>query len=187
MNNLAQDTVKQEIPQFAEWLIQQGKLDPEKLERALRLQDESGKRLETVLVQLGLVAEREISEALAHQLDLPLTQPDEYTEVPVLQNYLSPEFLKQARVVPLAEDDDRVVVAMADPMDEFALRALAFATGKIISVQVGTAAGLRTIDIGIAWVRTARVHIACRRERVPGGIISWNETSGINVPVAVDV
>lgn len=144
MRNTEQSAVEQDTPSFAAWLIEQGRLDPDKLDRALRLQIESGKRLETVLVQLGLVAERDIAEAFSIQFDLPLVRVEEYPHVPVLRDYLSPEFFKQSRIVPLAEDDERIVVATADPTDEFALRSLEFATGKSISAKVGASSDIES-------------------------------------------
>ena len=50
-------------------LIERGKLDAATLERALRLQQESGERLGALLVTLGVVAQRDVAEALAAQLD----------------------------------------------------------------------------------------------------------------------
>ena len=50
---------------LGEILIERGKLDAANLERALRLQQESGDRLGTLLVTLGVVAQRDVSEALA--------------------------------------------------------------------------------------------------------------------------
>ena len=49
------------------WL--RGKLDAATLERALRLQQESGEKLGALLVTLGVVAQRDVAEALALTVD----------------------------------------------------------------------------------------------------------------------
>ena len=59
-------------PRLGEILIARGKLDAAGVERALRLQQDTGQKFGTLLVTLGLCAQRDFCEALAAQLDLPL-------------------------------------------------------------------------------------------------------------------
>ena len=51
----------------------------------MRLQQESGERLGALLVTLGVVAQRDVSEALAVQLALPLVDVASYPEFPILE------------------------------------------------------------------------------------------------------
>lgn len=127
---------------LGELLLQQQKIDRDKLERALRVQRDSGQRLGILLVQLGLVAEKDIAEALAVQLNLPVTAPGEYTDVPVLDGQVSPEFLKQAKAVPISAGNDCIVVSVADPLDGYTVEALELATGKKIEKRIGTASDI---------------------------------------------
>ena len=50
---------------IGELLVEQANIDPTGIDRALRLQGEAGERLGAILVQLGLVAERDLARALA--------------------------------------------------------------------------------------------------------------------------
>ena len=68
-----------------ELLIERGKLDSAALERALRLQQESGDKLGALLVTLGLVAQRDVAECLAQQLELPMVDAAGYPEFPILE------------------------------------------------------------------------------------------------------
>ena len=66
---------------LGEMLVERGKLDPNALERTLRLQqgnDTGGRRerLGELLVNLGLVAQREVTEALAQQLGLQVIEAE---------------------------------------------------------------------------------------------------------------
>src|SRR6187401_386576 len=99
---------------LGEILIERGKVDPATLERALRLQQESGERVGALLVTLGVVAQRDVSDALAFQLDLPLVDAAAYPEFPILEEQVSTRFLRESRVLPLSEDDNEVTLAMAD-------------------------------------------------------------------------
>ena len=100
-------------------LIERGKLDAAGLDRASRLWRGSGGRLHVILTQLGLVTEHDMAEALAVQLDLPLVRSADYPGAPVLEDTLEAEFLKEFRVVPLAETADGLSLAMADFGPEF--------------------------------------------------------------------
>jgi general secretion pathway protein E len=115
---------------LGEILIERGKLDAAGLERALRLQEETHETLGALLVTLGLVAQREVSEALAVQLDLPLVEANGYPELPILEERISVRFLREARALPLSEDEDELALAMADPTDSYTISAFEMVTGR---------------------------------------------------------
>ena len=121
---------------LGEILIERGKLDEAGLERALRLQQETHEKLGSLLVTLGLVAQREVAEALALQLDLPLVEAKGYPELPVLEERISARFLREARALPLFEDEDELTLAMADPTDNYTISAFEMVTGRRIKPQV---------------------------------------------------
>src|SRR5512147_1984959 len=108
---------------LGELLIERGKLDAAGLERALRVQQESGDKLGALLVTLGLCAQRDVAEALAAQLGLPLVDARSYPEFPILEERVSPRFLRESRALPLAEDEQEVALAMADPTDRYTIGA----------------------------------------------------------------
>jgi len=122
---------------LGELLTEDAKVEPEKLERALRLQRESGERIGALLVQLGLIAEHDLADALSRQLGLPLVQSGDYRDVPVLDGQITPEFMLTAKLIPLSLSDDEIVVAMADPLDQFARHAVELATGRTVSCRIG--------------------------------------------------
>jgi general secretion pathway protein E len=115
---------------LAERLLADEKLTPAGYERASRIAAESGERLERVLAQLGLVSERDIAGAIAAALDLPIALAQDYPATPVLEDCLSPSFLKEARLIPLADRDGGLAIAMVDPFNDYAANAAAFAAGK---------------------------------------------------------
>jgi general secretion pathway protein E len=55
---------------LGEILVERRGLSSEDLDRALRLQKESGERIGTMLVRLGMISERDLACALAEQLGL---------------------------------------------------------------------------------------------------------------------
>ena len=115
---------------LGEILVERGKLDASGLERALRLQQESGERLGALLVTLGLTAQRDVAEALAAQLGLPLVDAKGYPELPILEERISARFLRESRALPVREDEHELWLAMADPTDEYTIGAFRMVTGR---------------------------------------------------------
>ena len=115
---------------LGEILIERGKLDAAGLERALRLQQESGDKLGALLVSLGVVSQRDVSEALALQLGLPLIEAAGYPEMPILEERVSARFLRDSRALPLTEDEHELALAMADPTDTYTMNAFEMVTGR---------------------------------------------------------
>ena len=121
---------------IGEILIERGKLDAAGLDRALRLQQETHEKLGVLLVTLGLVAQRDVAEALAHQLGMPLVEAAGYPELPILEERVSARFLRDARVLPLAEGEHELVLAMADPTDSYTISAFEMVTGLKVRPRV---------------------------------------------------
>ena len=113
-------------------LIERGKLDQAALERALRLQQESGEKLGQLLVTLGLVAQRDVAEALSAQLALPLVDAAGYPEFPILEERVSARFLRESRALPVREDETELALAMADPTDTYTIGAFEMVTGRSV-------------------------------------------------------
>ena len=129
---------------LGEMLVERQKLADADLQRARRVRDSTGESLETLLVKLGLVSERDLAEALAARLNLPLVRPADFPDTPATNGAVSPRFLKESRVVPLFEDEQGLTVAMANPTDDYVLSALRLATGKAILPRVGIPTELET-------------------------------------------
>jgi len=117
-------------------LLERGLIDDKTLERARRVASETGQRLDAVLTQLGLVSERGLAESLAAFLHLPLVTADRYPAEPLLVDRLKARFLRKAHALPIDVDDSRVILAMADPLDQFTRTAVAAATGRAIAVEI---------------------------------------------------
>jgi len=127
----------QQLDALGDILLRQGHCDQRTLDRARRVAVESDQRLDAILIQLGLVSERGLADAYASLLSLPVASIDHYpTLEPVLPDRLSPAFLRHARAVPLAADDETLSLAVADPLDRFTQTAVAVATGRRIRLEI---------------------------------------------------
>ncbi|MEQ1887645.1 MAG: GspE/PulE family protein [Alphaproteobacteria bacterium] len=131
--------IQQEI---AEALLARGALKPEQLARATSARSSYGGRVDQALTQLGLVADRDMAMVLAQVLELPLAAPENFPVAPVWPGRLSPSFLRKARILPLAVEDDQLWAAMADPLDEPAREALVLAAGATPRIFVAIPADI---------------------------------------------
>jgi len=127
---------------LGEILVEAGKISLSNLERALELQRKEQGRIGTILARLGLVSERDLAEVLAEKLDLTVAGPDDYPEIPILENHLSLRFLKHHTVLPIGMGESSVEVAVADPLDDYAIRAIELLVGKEVVRRVGTSADI---------------------------------------------
>ena len=118
-------------------LAERGRLKDADLVRAQRLHAEAGGSLAALLVRLGMVSERDMAEAAAEVMGLPLVAARDCPEAPPAGVQLSLRFLKQQSACPVGEDDIHVDLLVADPQDPYAAEAVALATGRAVRVKVG--------------------------------------------------
>ncbi|MEJ0019963.1 MAG: type II secretion system ATPase GspE [Acetobacteraceae bacterium] len=113
-------------------LTEGGLLSGAALERVRRLRAESGDRIDLIASKLGLVSDRDLAQAYATLLGAPVAAADDFPPEPVEPERLRAAFLKRARLIPLAETEAEVSLAMADPLDDASARAVEFAIGKAV-------------------------------------------------------
>ena len=123
---------------ICQFLVAKGRLKEADLVRGRRLHEEdpSG-RLVALLTRLGLVSEREMADAVAEIMHLPLVAAKDFPESPPPNVQLSIRFLKHHHVVPIGESETEVKLLIADPADHYPLEAIELATGRKVSLSVG--------------------------------------------------
>ncbi len=124
------------IEALAGILAREGHCDDRTLERGRRVAAESGQRLDGVLLQLGLVGERALARAFATLLDLQVAGPERYPQEPLFPERLRPKFLRNLRCLPVALENDILIVATADPLESFVSSAIQAATGHKVRLEV---------------------------------------------------
>ena len=126
-----------QLATLATLLEQGGQCDARTIDRARRVAAESGQRIDHVLLQLGLVGERDLADGYASLLGTCVATPDRYpVGDPVLPEQLTARFLRSARAMPVAVEHGQLVVAAADPLDPFTPAAIRAATGFAVLLEV---------------------------------------------------
>jgi general secretion pathway protein E len=129
---------------LGEMLIERNKIEPEELVRALELQRERGDKLGKILVDMGLIAQRDVLAALSEQLSVPLVAVDVPPPAAPEIEGLNYRFLRQAKIFPIAIREDVLTVAMADPLDFESLAAVRAFSG--LRVETGLAAEAEILE-----------------------------------------
>ena len=104
-------------PQLGDLLVTAGKIKQADLDRAFVVNENNATGLGPLLVRLGLISDRDLAETFAKAYDLPLLEDDDFPEVPINDCPLSTKFLKEAHVVPVAEDDEQAVHVQLHRLD----------------------------------------------------------------------
>jgi len=117
-------------------LLEQGRIGPDDLRKVKRLQQERGERLERLLLDLGFISEEDLLPLLATYLGVETVPRREFPAAPVPLGNLNVKFLKHAKVMPLAQTNGTLRVAMADPADYYTIQALQVATGLAIEPRL---------------------------------------------------
>ena len=129
-------TVAADIASLTQMLLSRGACDQAAIDRAARLARQTGERLDRVLVQLGLVTERDLAQAAGDALGLAFATPDSFPHEPVLPEIFRARFLRDVRAIPVSAAAGRLLVALADPFERFVPASMRAAAGMPIDVMV---------------------------------------------------
>jgi len=153
---IAPTTEDDQLAALAGLLEAGGQCDARTIDRARRVAAESGQRLDVVLLQLGLVGERDLADGYATLLGTRVAGPTRYpTTDPLLPDRLTPRFLRTARAIPVAIEHGQLVVACADPLDRFTPAAIQAATGMAVLLEVAV-----PLELEAAFDRLYQVTVA---------------------------
>jgi len=130
--------VKHNRKKLGNLLIDAGIISREQLEQALQLQKNTGKKVGEILVEQGLVQEKEIVEVLEFQLGIPHMDLDKHFIDPDISNLISEDLARRHLLIPVKVKEGRLVIAMADPLNIFAIDDIKIATGMDVEVVIAT-------------------------------------------------
>lgn len=134
-------------------LAEGGLLAPAALRRAEEARQAAGEALIPALLALGLLGEEPLAAAAAAALGLPLLPRAALPPDPPLAERLPLRFLRRMRAYPVRlEEDGALLLAMADPLDPYAVQAAALATGRAVRRAV---AAPSVILAGLAQLEAA--------------------------------
>lgn len=118
-------------------LVESNLITKEQLEKAL--QDKSpDQKLGDALLKNGYITEQQLIEVLEFQLGIPHVSLYRYPFDTNLFSLIPKDVAKRNLIIPLKKDQDKLYIAMADPMDFYIIEDLRLATGFQIETAIAT-------------------------------------------------
>jgi len=124
---------------FGEWLVSKGFLTRDELAAALKEQSEHGGKLGEVLLRTKIPKPTEITRILADYLSLEYGQLDDASKIDMNTARLLPEAIaKRFNLVAIGTQDDKIVIAMADPLDVVAIDTIALRLERELIIVISS-------------------------------------------------
>jgi type IV pilus assembly protein PilB len=167
-------------------LVERQLLTPSQLAEALLQQPVSGKRLGALLVELGALDELELARSLAAQHELPLA---DLRQVDADEEAISllPESVARAQTVfPIRKTEAGLEVAMADPMDQRALKEISTVAETEIIPSIAPESDInRAIDRSYRATSAVEHHVEAflATEAITSRAFAGQEIGGDDAPV----
>ena len=109
---------------LGEMLVDAHILSQDKVEEAVKLQANSGKRLGAVLLENGYITETQLIDVLKIQLGIDFIDVNKETIDPSMASIVPKSIAEQYHVVPIKLEKDKLILAMEDPLNFRALEAV---------------------------------------------------------------
>ncbi len=132
--------MKKKTKQLGQILIEQDLITDDQLQEALKVQERVPKSLGRILIDLQLIKETDLVRALAHQIGLEFVDLSDYPIDPSATALIPEGVARRYRALPIGERDGRLLVAMSDPANVYALDDIRTITGREVEPLVATAA-----------------------------------------------
>jgi hypothetical protein len=118
---------------FGEWLVEEKLLHPKGLERAMDIYKATQSRLDTVILDLGLMSESSVLDALGRFHKTRTVSRAEFSAADAAARLVSPRVALRMRVVPFSVEGKTLSVATLDPGDLLVEDELALITGRMVA------------------------------------------------------
>ncbi|MFQ5966296.1 MAG: GspE/PulE family protein [Acidimicrobiia bacterium] len=119
-------------------LLDAGVIDQETLTEALEKQKESNAPIGRVLVEEGMVAERDLVRVLAENIGIEFVDLEEMTVDPAAASIIPESLATRYGAIPIGFEDGKLVVAMADPGNVLAIDDIRALSGTEVIPKVAT-------------------------------------------------
>lgn len=125
-------------PRIGDLLLARGLVTTEELRDATEQQKSSGGRLGDILVGSGKITPTDLVDVLSERLGIPKITIKGLIADPEVVNVIPLPIAKKHRLIALFRINDRLTVAMADPLDVVAIDEVRFKTGLMVNRVIAT-------------------------------------------------
>lgn len=118
---------------LGDYLVEAGVITEQQLQQALIEQRNSGLKLGAQLIASGLISEQQLIDTLQSQLNIPFVYLSKVEIEQRAINLIPDKLARRYNVLPLRIENNKLVVAMEDPLDYYAIDDIRMGTGFAVA------------------------------------------------------
>ncbi|AEI45725.1 GspE/PulE family protein [Paenibacillus mucilaginosus] len=119
-------------------LVESGIISEDQLKEALVEQRNTKQKLGDLLITQGYITEQQLIEVLEFQLGIPHVSLYKFQIDPAITQIIPESMARRYQAIPLQKDGGKLMVAMADPLDYFAIEEMRMTTGFRIEPAISS-------------------------------------------------
>ncbi|CAN0088229.1 unnamed protein product, partial [Phaeothamnion confervicola] len=119
-------------------LVDEQLITVRQLDKAAAQAERSGESLQKVLISLGFVSEKDVVEAMGRQMGVRFVDLAEVHIDTELARSIPEHLAQRYKVIPVAQNDNRLTLAMVDPLNVIAIDDIRLITGFDIEPVIAT-------------------------------------------------
>jgi type IV pilus assembly protein PilB len=124
-------------------LVGDGLITETQLEEALRLQKREGGRIGSILIKLGYLTEEKLVGFLSWKFGIPSIDLSKQPPDPSLKDVVPAGLAKRHCLIPVERSGTKLKVAMADPLNLYAVDDIKYLTGYDVDVVVASESSIK--------------------------------------------
>lgn len=130
-------------PKLGDLLLEANLIDEVQLKIALEEQKRLGTKFGSTLISLHFIDENVLTAFLSKQLDMPCVSLHNIEITPKVLSKIPKEVAKRLEVIPIRLEENRLYVAMTDPLDTEIVEELEKLTGFVVVPMVAPQSSIR--------------------------------------------
>ena len=119
-------------------LVDEQLITVRQLDKSVAQAERSGESLQKVLISLGFVSEKDVVEAMGRQMGVRFVDLSEIHIDTELARSIPEHLAQRYKVIPVAQNDNRLTLAMVDPLNVIAIDDIRLITGFDIEPVIAT-------------------------------------------------
>jgi type IV pilus assembly protein PilB len=133
---------------LGDMLVKAGKVTPEDIEKALKIQEKDGGKIGQILVRMGAISDENIiSEFVGKQLNIGALRLSDIELNPEIVQLIPEDIARKFNVIAISKLGKTLIVAISDPNNIYVLDAIKFITGCTIQPVISPENAIsRSID-----------------------------------------
>ncbi len=119
-------------------MVEDGLITERQFQKALDQANKVNESVQKILVGMGFVTEKDITEVIGKQMGVDFVDLDDFDLDPELSRSIPEHLAQRYKVIPIAQKDNKLTLAMVDPLNVIAIDDIRLITGFDIEPVIST-------------------------------------------------